>query len=320
MIASLAIGLALATAAPGQDAPASQQVEPPAAVSLEDVVVTGHSLETLVRDFVAEVGQPAARRGLARWSRGVCVGAVNFRPETAQFLVDRVSDTARELEVPAGEPGCKPNVLVIGAVDGAALASALVADRPREFDLRHNGTDAGSRAFRAFRTEQRPVRWWQISFPIDSDTGRRAVRLPGDISENGGIAVPIISVFSASRLTTQIRDDLVRVVVIVDVDQLRGASAVQLADYVAFISLAQVDPDADTSGYETILNLFENVDGAPDGLTGWDRSYLQALYRQEPRRINPNSQVDAVVADITRDRRAAATAEAEEVGEAGEAE
>lgn len=307
MIASLAFGLALAVSA--QDAPVPQQAEPPAAVSLEDVVVTGHSLENLVREFVTEVGQPAARRGLARWSRGVCVGAINFRPETAQFLVDRVSDAARGLEVPAGEPGCRPNVLVIGTVDGAALASALVADRPREFDLRHNGTDAGARAFRAFRTDDRPVRWWQISFPVDSETGRRAVRLPGDVGDSGQPTAPIISVFSASRLNSQIRDDMMRVVIIIDVDRVQGVSAVQLADYVAFVSLAQVDPEADTSGYETILNLFNGGEGAPEGLTGWDHSYLQALYRQEPRRINPNSQVDAVVGDIARDRRAAAATE-----------
>lgn len=311
MIASVAFGLALVASAPGQDAPAPQQAEPPATVSLEDVVVTGHSLETLVRDFVTEVGQPAARRGLARWSRGVCVGAINFRPETAQFLVDRVSDAARALEVPAGEPGCRPNVLVIGTVDGAGLASALVADRPREFDLRHNGTDAGARAFRAFRTDDRPVRWWQISFPVDSETGRRAVRLPGDVGESGQPTAPIISVFSASRLNSQIRDDLVRVVIIIDVDRVQGVSAGQLADYVAFVSLAQVDPEAGTSGYDTILNLFDGAAAAPDGLTGWDYSYLQALYRQEPRRINPGSQVDAVVGDITRDRRAAAATAAE---------
>jgi hypothetical protein len=311
MIASLAFGLALVASASGQDAPvaAPQQAEPPAPVSLEDVVVTGHSLETLVREFVAEVGQPAARRGLARWSRrGVCVGAVNFRPETAQFLVDRISDTARALEVAAGEPGCRPNVLVIGTVDGAALASALVEDRPREFDLHHNGTDAGSRAFRAFRTDERPVRWWQISFPVDSDTGRRAVRLPGDVGDSGQPTAPIISVFSASRLNSQIRDDMMRVVIIIDVDKVQGVSAGQLADYIAFVSLAQVDPEADTSGYETILNLFNDGAEAPEGLTGWDQSYLQALYRQEPRRINPNSQVDAVVGDIARDRRAAAAA------------
>ena len=40
-------------------------------------------------------------------------------------------------------------------------------------------------------------------------------------------------------------------------------SAEQLADYVAMVTLAQIDPDADTRGYASILNLFQTPDAAP---------------------------------------------------------
>ena len=120
-------------------------------VQLEDVVVSGRTLDSLIRDFVGEVAEPNRNRGLARWNRPICVAAVNLRNDVGQYIVDRISDVARELEVEAGEPGCRPNVLIVAADDGAALASAIVEDRPRNFDLRHNGTDAGTRAFRNFR-------------------------------------------------------------------------------------------------------------------------------------------------------------------------
>ena len=259
----------------------------------------------MIRNFVTDVSQPANNRGLARWNGPVCVGAVNLRSEVGQYVIDRISDVARELEVEAGEPGCRPNVLIVAAVDGAGLASALVEDRPRNFDLRHNGTDAGTRAFRNFRTGDQPVRWWQISMPVNSENGARAVRLPGDEQP------PSIRVVSASRLRTQIRDDLVRSIIIVDVERLAGANVVQLADYLALVALAQVDAEADTAPYPTILNLFADPASAPAGLTDWDRSYLTALYEHDQLRINRNSQVLAVAQAVTRDRREAAGAATE---------
>jgi hypothetical protein len=301
--AVLSVTLALAAGAASAQEPAGAP-QAQSSARLEDVVVEGRQLEAMVRSFVTEVSQPANNRGLARWNRPICVGAVNLRSEVGQYVIDRISDVARELEVAAGEPGCRPNVLIVATADGAALASALVEDRPRNFDLRHNGTDAGSRAFRNFRTGDQPVRWWQISMPIDSESGGRAVRLPGDIDPaTGKPDAPEIQVFSASRLRTQIRDDLVRSIIIVDVDRLGGANLVQLADYLALVALAQVDAEADTALYPTILNLFADPASAPAGLTDWDRSYLTALYEHDQLRINRNSQVRAVAEAVARDRR-----------------
>ncbi len=298
--AVLALTFTLAAGAASAQEPPTQTpgAGPPA--QLDDVVVEGRRLEALVRNFVTEVSRPANNRGLARWNRPICVGTVNLRHEIGQYVIDRISDLARELEVEAGEPGCRPNILIVAADDGAALASAIVEDRPRNFDLRHNGTDAGTRAFRNFRTEERPVRWWQISMPINADNGERAVRLPGDEG------APIIRVFAASRLRTQIRDDMVRSVIIVDVERLAGANLVQLADYLALVALAQVDAEADTSAFPTILNLFADPASAPAGLTDWDRSYLTALYEHDQLRINRNSQVRAVAEAVIQDRREAA--------------
>ncbi len=306
----MTVGLA-AGAAPAQE-PSTQIPPVRPSAQLDDVVVEGRQLENLVRDFVTDVSQPANNRGLARWNRPICVGAVNLRAEVGQYVIDRISDVARGLEVEAGEPGCRPNVLIVASVDGAALASALVEDRPRNFDLRHNGTDAGTRAFRNFQSEDRPVRWWQISMPIDSESGGRAVRLPGDIDPaTGKPDAPEIQVFSASRIRTQVRDDLVRSVIIVDVDRLGGANLVQVADYLALVALAQVDAEADTAPYPTILNLFADPASAPAGMTDWDRSYLTALYEHDQLRINRNSQVRAVAEAVARDRREQGQAEPE---------
>jgi hypothetical protein len=305
-MSSLSAVLALTLALGAVGAASAQEPPTRPSTQLDDVVLEGRQLEAMVRGFVNEVSQPANNRGLARWNRPICVGAVNLRNDVAQYVVDRISDVARELDVEAGEPGCRPNILIVAADDGAALASAIVEDRPRNFDLRHNSTDAGTRAFRNFLTGDQPVRWWQISMPIDSETGRRAIRLPGDVDPAGQPGAPVIHVFAASRLRTQIRDDLARSIIIIDVERLAGANLVQLADYLALVALAQVDAEADVSTFPTILNLFDDPAGAPAGLTDWDRSYLRALYEHDQLRINRNSQVRSVAEAVTRDRRAAA--------------
>jgi hypothetical protein len=133
-----------------------------------------------------------------------------------------------------------------------------------------------------------PVRWWQVSMPANADTGDRAVRIPGECRDpclNVDDFAPSVHVFAASRLSTQIVDYIFRTIVILDIDQIRGISAQQLADYVAMVTLAQIDPEADTSGYASILNLFDAPDQA-DGLTEWDTAYLQGLYDAERSRRN----------------------------------
>ena len=148
--------------------------------------------------------------------------------------------------------------------------------------------DQGGDALERFVSSDKPVRWWQVSMPVDSQTGQRATRIPGECSGScGGAAsyAPQISVFAASRLSTQIVDELFRTIIVLDVDQVSQVSAQQLADYIAFVTLAQIDPEADTSGYASILNVFDDPTFAPS-LTNWDIAYLEGLYQAERTRSN----------------------------------
>jgi len=289
-----------------QAAPASQDP-----VRLEDVVVDAQRLEDTTEAYVDEVAAPARRRGLARWKDGMCVGVVNLERETAQYLADRVSDVARSLGLRAHEPDCHPSVLIVATSDGPAFTEQFVAMRPRLFRVGATGMDRGSAELRDFIREERPVRWWHVSLPVDSETGLPVVRPPGFVSGSGTGGggrdatsaqeyAPNTAIFAASRLNSQYVDHMKRVFIIVDVDQLNGASLQQLGDYVAMVAMAQIDPDADTARFDTILNLFDGPATAPTGLTGWDRAYLEGLYDlgSETHRINQRAQVQAVASAI----------------------
>jgi hypothetical protein len=267
------------TPAPQATAPQSTQ-EP---VDLDDVDVVGRPLDSMIRSFVNEVAAPNRRRGIARWDDEICIGVANLRNEPAQYLVDRVSTVAEDVGLTPGGPGCEPNVIIIASAEPDVLAQTLVDERYRALRMGGTGMDRGGAALRRFAVSDKAVRWWQVSMPVDSETGMRAIRMPGECA-NDCLDVtdyaPAIDVFAASRLSTQIVDNLFRTVVILDVDQVSQVSGQQLADYVAMVTLAQINPEADTSGYASILNVFEDPESA-GGLTNWDKAYLQGLYDAE---------------------------------------
>ncbi|WP_156320445.1 hypothetical protein [Brevundimonas sp. AAP58] len=192
------------------------------------------------------------------------------------------------------------------AADATAMVGTLAEERRRAFRPGTSGLERGERAFQAFLNGDRPVRWWHLSMPVDAETGARATRLPGDIRSGGAPSAPYVSTI-ASRLNTQVRDDIFKALIFVDIDQLHDVTAAQLADYLALVALAQIDPEAELVGYDSILNLFVERSGAPDGLTDWDRSFLEALYTtlDEPQGPqNAAAQADAVAGALARRREA----------------
>lgn len=290
-----------------QDPPTSPQTPPPVdpeEISIEGIVVDGRPLDEAVRDYVGAVAGPARGRGLAQWRSELCLGVANLPAQYAQAMIDRVADIATELKIPIGEPGCEANALVIFTEDGAGLARALIEEDRRTFRVGASGLDLGSSALERFRDTTAPVRWWQVSVPVDSETGQVAVRLPGASDSNGEPSVPQINVFAASRLVSQIRDDLNRTIVIVDVDDISAVSFEQLSDYVAMVTLAQVDPEGSTAGFTSILGVFEDPT-VTASLSDWDWAYLRALYSTRSMRRNPAAMTGDVAGFMARDRRAA---------------
>lgn len=288
IIAALA-ALALMQAPPQTlHAPAPQ--EP--AVALEDVIVEARRLEELTREFVSEVAAPPRNRGLARWRGGVCVGVVNIRPEVAQALADHISRIAMEYGLRPGDPGCRPNILITFADDAQALSQAMVESRRRTFRVGVGGLDRGNVALRDFHQSDRPVRWWHVSIPTNAETGTPGIRLPGE-------EAPRVRGEGLVNQGRWIRDDLNKVIIVVDINRIDRAMLPQLSDYLALVALAQVDPDGDTSRFSTILNLFDDAEGSP-GLTGWDRAYLEALYGGPSERIRNSDQTRELLRNIRR--------------------
>ena len=266
------------------------QDAPPTAV--DDVVVSGQRLDKAVTQFVAGVTRPPPGHGPARWMNKICVGVVNLQPMAAQTVIDRVAEAAASIDIESEPPDCEPNILIIATSDADNLANALTERSPLAFRPGYAGASQSRRALENFRTSSAPVRWWHVSMPV-TRSGAPAVRLPGGLA-------PMIP--GSGRLTTEVTNRLLRSFVILDIPKMDGLNYQQVGDYVAMVALVQLNPDADTTGFDTILNVFDQPTQMT-GMTEWDHSYLNSLYGSYLNQRRPNAQVGAVGSRMLRDMR-----------------
>lgn len=279
--------LALALLAPLSAA--AQEPEPE-----ESVVVTGRRTEEAVRDFVGAMS--AAPRGndqLARWDRRICPGVAGLRTRYAQFVIDRMAQRAFDVGLDVGEPGCAPNILIIVTPDPDAVARDLYENHAGALGYFDNGRNAtrGREAFQeTFINSDAPVRWWHVSDDTNAD-GMSVVEPSGAPCMIGPDFLQILHCTPAvrpipSRIRAAARQDFGAAYVIVDANRLpeTGPDFNALADYIAMVTLAQLDPLTDVSGYPTVLNLWRaNGAAAPREMTDWDVSYLRGLYAASSR-------------------------------------
>ena len=271
----------------------------------DEVIVRGRRLEDIeddlriyIRDFIGEVVAKPPGRGFARWDRDVCIGVLNLQANAAQYIVDRISSLALDVGLEPGEPGCSPDVSIVFATNAKEMAAQMVENEPRMFMPvgGHAGMDLGRVALQQFVESERAVRWWHVSLPVDARTGGAAIEI--DKTCGNPHCPPYIPVAGPSRIHSGTRDELMYVLIIVDATQLKGTTWQQIGDYLAVLSLAQIDPAANPAAFDSILNLFTNP-AAYSGLTDWDRTYVRALYEFDQER-NPKLQVGELTAEMLR--------------------
>lgn len=222
--------------------------------------------------FIAEASDPVGSGfGLARMEGVVCFRVHDAPAVMSDYLLQRMAATAELTGLAVQEPGCVPNVDVVFTDDAGVTARSLQQQRPQLLQPfgAVPGTTQGAQPLNDFLRLPLPIRWWQTTVQVDWN-GDVAMNLPrNDLVAN--------TANTASRLMQDMRDRLLGSLVLIDIGKLGNTSWDQLADYVAMVSLLQIDPHAQLSGYYSILNLFGN-DAPPPARTSWDTAYLAALY------------------------------------------
>jgi len=261
-----------------------------------DIVVTGVRPEQ-TQEFVQQLAaiSPMADQ-LPRWDATICTSIAGMPARQAQFVADRIAQRAAAVGLQPGGPGCVPNVAVFVTAESDTFARQLFEqDRTMFAYYQANGVSTlGQQALDDFLVTPRAVRWWHVSETYGAD----GMSLAGDASRGGLENAPAVR-SNGSRLSGNTREDLVQAIVIIDARRVQGAQLNALADYVAFVALAQINPHAVTAEYPTILNLFDGAQvraNAPTALTQWDQAFLDALYKTTRNAANQRQQQ----ADIAR--------------------
>lgn len=265
----------------------------------DEIVVHGRRPEQ-VQQFVHNVSVAAPSVGqLARWNQHLCPGVVGATPEAAQAIIDQIARRATAVGLRAGAPGCRADLTIIVTTDSDRVTRSIYDQRRTTLTRPNNvdGATLGEQALMAFVNTPRPIRWWHVSQKTTSDgyvmnderssptsnsslTAVQSLANPNSPTSGDGMSNTVTHRADGTRLRRETRQDFNYVLVVVDTSRLNGASLSAVADYIAFVSLAQVNPDANLTGFPTILNLFSAQAGPnrPTQLSDWDLDYLDGLY------------------------------------------
>lgn len=301
------IAFSIATAAVLFGAAASAQ-QPVPENRDNDLVVTAPRLEQMIREFVGEVSvEQQGEEQIARWDGRICPQIAGLNARQAQFVADRISQRAYQIGLRPGRSNCRANILIFVTPDADRFAKALTDQFPEVFDPNvTNMHSQGDEALQQFVSSDAPVRWWHVSQTVSADgyvVPNTEIRMN---NRDGFSGAAVMRTGVTSRVARTTRQDFNRVVLVVDASAAAGSRFDALADYVAMATLAQVNPGADTSGADTILNLFTATQNAPTAMTPWDIAYLEGLYSARRNATNARRQE----ADISRRMRTAELDEA----------
>ena len=276
--------LALAAAGLGFALVAAQT--PPADPAGQSITIGAQLPEKAARDqavrFVRATGVAAGETPAARWVSPICpevLGLEDIGKRAAEAKIRRVAAAVGAAVAPEG---CRRNIVISFASDGAALAREVVEREPRRV------ANLTPRAKSAVLTGSAPIRWLYTTETRgrhggnETTSGNAAQGYgPAGPGYGGGSSIggdmPTLMHYESSVLSTLTNRILTSAIVIFDTDEAMGRRLDTIAAYAALVALAEIrNTDARPAG--SILSLFEESHG-PRDLTAQDVAFLRALYR-----------------------------------------
>jgi hypothetical protein len=277
-------------------------VEPQAATEPEpvpQVVIEAQrqALEHRLFHFVTTITkQVGSYESLARWHHKVCPLVAGLPQDRGEFVLSRISTIAASAGAPLGPSDCKANLFVFFTADPTKLLRTLVSRDAGRF-VALSGQRADAAAIKRFTESTRPIRAW-YNAELKGASGN-SLRPSDDVTMGG--RQPLENDHAlGSRIHMDDVQDITSVLIVVDTHRTGGLSIGAVADYVAILGLAEINPDANVTGNDSVLRLFIAPDGARtlSQLGTWDAAFLKALYGTEQAN---NMQLHLIVDSMMRD-------------------
>ena len=213
----------------------------------------------------------------ARFEDDVCPLVAGMPRDWTAVMTRMIRDNVVAVGGKVGRnvPGrkCSINAVVIFIDQPLELVKALAEAEPGFFSMT-------PRELTYFTSAQRPVTSWHVT-----DTRDRDGKELGSVGAIGGQPsdAKIVHQASASRLYSNIREDMLTGFVVIDRQATVGKSLRQLADLATMHLLLDVKQDVGAKDNGSILSLFEPRPAdvtAPRRLSRFDRGALAGFYTQ----------------------------------------
>jgi hypothetical protein len=262
------------------------RVSIPASAAALDQITVQAQRETLRKQvdqfFHSAMLKPPFDESLLRWEDAVCPMVVGMIRPAGEFVLRRLSELARESGVPLAKENCKhPNLFLIVAVNPEAFLKLWWRHQPRMYN-----TGYGIYPVRRFIEKSRPIRVWYNVGAINTSNEKISGLLAASVDAGlGTVDYPIVREPSSGgsyHLKFPVERNIGSAIVVIDPAQVAQLNIGQFSDYIAMVSFAEINQDANLSANSTILNLFATLNATvPLEITRWDKALLRALYTSD---------------------------------------
>lgn len=272
--------------ATARSAPTLDSLQQPRAGSsdaaLDAVLVTGRRRQQIFDErlsiFVSSITIRPREESLPRWQVAICPWVTGAAEEFNEYIRSRVWQVAKYAGAPMAPDDCSPNLVIVLTREPQEFLEEWWADEHRLFNR-----DQGISRINRFIRSDEAVRVWYNSCPIAPVWAK---------SYSKRKILPCGTGAPGSRLTWETVRAIYSVIVVVDSGRIEGLSVGQLADYIAVVGLAIVRRDSELGQLPTILRLFAELGPArPQGMSSWDKSFLESLYRSDVTNVTQLTQI-----------------------------
>lgn len=236
----------------------------------DDIVVTGAKKKKEIAQALKKLIEPTGREQLARFEDKVCPMVIGMPRDWTATMTRAIRDNITAVGGKLEAPGCKPNALAIFIDQPRELVAALHDAEPHLFNMT-------PREFKQFAALPGPVWSWHVTDMRDRDGNQVA---QGSMNGND---FAVVKNAAATRLYSNVREDMMAGFVVIDRQQTVGRTLRQLADLTTMHLLLDVKPGAGRQDMGSILSLFEargEAGTAPARFSAFDRGVLTGFYTQ----------------------------------------
>jgi len=276
------MGVATLTVLSCSDVVAADHMAPtlPQAKVAETRAALEHRVSTFVRGVTRNPGF-SADEPLVRWNTPICFYLAGLTADQVKFVLARLSETSSSAGAPLARTPCQPNFVILATSEPESVLKASYARNPQLF-----GTATPAQIQQFLESSQsRPVRVW-----YNINLGRKS-------GVHNGHFVPSNNQADSSPFVGNTAFDFFSIVAIIDTNRTEHTRLDQLADYLVMAGLTNADLDADLGSAPSILRLFAlSGENQPSGLSGWDASFLKALYQSNQTSRTQRAEIAARVA------------------------